>query len=93
MTTNVKARKIYDDTDEGSNDNKSRSSRRIWIYRDGEKFEQGEDDGIDVATTTQQRKAMSSFDGKNLDPQSVTTHRKLLRRAGFVNNQHAKGIF
>jgi len=36
---------------------------------------------------------VSNWDGKNLDPESVKTHRQQLRRAGFMNNTHAKGLF
>jgi hypothetical protein len=35
----------------------------------------------------------SNWDGKNLDPCSVKRHYAGLRRGGFVNNLHAKGIF
>mmetsp|Transcript_19793 Transcript_19793/g.28709 ORF Transcript_19793/g.28709 Transcript_19793/m.28709 type:complete len:157 (+) Transcript_19793:190-660(+) len=38
-------------------------------------------------------KAVSNWNGKNLDPCSVKRHRQQLGRAGFVNNLHAKGLF
>jgi hypothetical protein len=59
-----------------------------WVYRDGQRLsaENGtlRDSGGRV---------VSSFDGKNLDPESVKRHRQQLKRAGFVNNAHAKGFF
>lgn len=36
---------------------------------------------------------VSNWDGKNMDPCSVKHHFGNLRRAGFRNNEHAKGIF
>ncbi|CAB9510284.1 expressed unknown protein [Seminavis robusta] len=65
---------------------------------------QGEDAGVFVvkdgklvsATTSDANGAgrvVSNWDGKNLDPCMVKRHNVGLRRAGFVNNQHAKGIF
>mmetsp|Transcript_8997 Transcript_8997/g.11279 ORF Transcript_8997/g.11279 Transcript_8997/m.11279 type:complete len:150 (+) Transcript_8997:107-556(+) len=38
-------------------------------------------------------RVVSNWDGKNLDPCSVKTHKAQLKRMGFVNNLHAKGIF
>ena len=38
-------------------------------------------------------RVVSNWDGSNLDPESVKRHNQQLRRAGFVNNAHAKGIF
>jgi hypothetical protein len=38
-------------------------------------------------------RVISNWDGKNLDPCSVKTHNSQLKRMGFVNNLHAKGIF
>lgn len=39
------------------------------------------------------RKPMTNWTGANLDPDSVTKHNQLLKRAGFRNNKDAKGIF
>ena len=39
------------------------------------------------------RKAVSSFTGSNLDPDMVARHYAGLRRAGFRDNNHAKGGF
>ena len=58
-----------------------------WIYKDGKRVDLGE------ATTRDGKRVVSSYDGKNLDPESVKRHNQQLRRAGFVNNTHAKGIF
>ena len=60
-----------------------------WIYKDGEKL-QSDDKGT---VRDAKGKVVSNWDGKNLDPDSVRTHKKLLNRAGFVNNAHAKGVF
>lgn len=35
----------------------------------------------------------TNWDGRNMDPCAVKRHNAGLRRAGFVNNTHAKGIF
>ena len=40
-----------------------------------------------------ERARVSNFDGKNLDPCQVKRHYHGLKRCGFVNNLHAKGIF
>ena len=59
-----------------------------WIYKDGEVLKDG------VATSRDgTKRVVSNWDGKNLDPDSVKRHNQQLRRAGFVNNAHAKGIF
>jgi hypothetical protein len=38
-------------------------------------------------------RVVSNWDGKNLDPCAVKTHNSQLKRMGFMNNLHAKGIF
>jgi len=38
-------------------------------------------------------RVVSNWDGSNLDPCSVKTHYGQLKRMGFVNNLHAKGLF
>eukprot|EP00543_Licmophora_paradoxa_P003226 CAMPEP_0202441396 /NCGR_PEP_ID=MMETSP1360-20130828/894_1 /ASSEMBLY_ACC=CAM_ASM_000848 /TAXON_ID=515479 /ORGANISM="Licmophora paradoxa, Strain CCMP2313" /LENGTH=144 /DNA_ID=CAMNT_0049056369 /DNA_START=6 /DNA_END=440 /DNA_ORIENTATION=+ len=58
-----------------------------WIYKDGKRIEGG------AATTRGGGKVHSNWDGKNLDPCSVKRHGQQLKRAGFVNNLHAKGLF
>ena len=80
ITTRVKPRKESNEQEQ--------SIEKKWVYKDGQKFE-----SINGTIRDPKGRVLSSFDGKNLDPESVTRHRKLLKRAGFVNNQHAKGIF
>ena len=58
-----------------------------WVYRSDGKEEGGK------GTAIKTRQVISNWDGKNLDPCSVKTHSKQLKRARFVNNAHAKGIF
>ena len=58
-----------------------------WVYSKGERDENGE------ATPRKTRQVVSNFDGGNLDPCSVKRHNQQLKRAGFVNNLHAKGLF
>mmetsp|Transcript_14516 Transcript_14516/g.18963 ORF Transcript_14516/g.18963 Transcript_14516/m.18963 type:complete len:143 (-) Transcript_14516:70-498(-) len=52
-------------------------------------------DGLEEGKSTLLKKGtiVSNWDGKNLDPCSVKRHNSQLRRAGFMNNSHAKGIF
>lgn len=59
-----------------------------WIYKDGERLER-------TAGTLRDSngRVVSNWDGKNLDPDSVKRHNQQLRRAGFLNNAHAKGFF
>jgi hypothetical protein len=60
-----------------------------WVYKDGQRLE-------DVGGGTLRDdtgRVISSYNGANLDPDSVSRHRKNLKRAGFVNNLHAKGFF
>ena len=58
-----------------------------WVYKSGGDKEHG---GASVRKTG---RVVSSFDGKNLDPCSVKRHDSHLKRMGFVNNLHAKGLF
>jgi hypothetical protein len=39
------------------------------------------------------RKAVTNWSGSNMDPDSVRRHYAGLKRAGFKNNAHAKGMF
>jgi hypothetical protein len=66
---------------------KPRGQSGRWVYQNGKPLS-GEG-----TSRIEGGRVVSNWDGKNLDPESVTTHRKQLRRAGFVNNQHAKGVF
>jgi hypothetical protein len=67
---------------------KPRGQSGRWVYRNGERLENAEGTLRDATG-----RVLSPYDGKNLDPESVTRHRSSLKRAGFVNNSHAKGIF
>jgi hypothetical protein len=58
-----------------------------WVYKDGERIEGGK------GTSMTGGRVHSNWDGNNLDPCSVKRHNQTLRRAGFRNNLHAKGIF
>lgn len=68
---------------------KPRGESGRWIYKGGERLQSDEAGTLRDGSG----KVISNWDGKNLDPESVKRHRKQLHRAGFVNNQHAKGIF
>lgn len=39
------------------------------------------------------KRPITNWHGKNLDPDAVSRHTHTLKRAGFKNNRHAKGIF
>lgn len=59
-----------------------------WVYKDGKRVEGGQE-----GSAVQGQRVISNFDGSNLDPCSVKRHQYGLKRAGFANNLHAKGIF
>ena len=59
-----------------------------WVYNSS-----GEKDANGKATMRKSHKVVSNFDGNNLDPCSVKTHNQQLKRMGFSNNLHAKGLF
>lgn len=66
------------------------SSRGIkrWIFTKDGKIE------MDTEVTGRKNgRVVSNWDGNNLDPCAVNTHRGQLKRMGFVNNLHAKGLF
>jgi hypothetical protein len=63
------------------------SSAGRWVYRNGERVEDGDTTRVDG------KGVINNFTGHNLDPCMVKRHNAGLRRAGFVNNLHAKGIF
>ena len=58
-----------------------------WIYKNGEVMSD------ENATARNSGRVVSNWNGSNLDPCSVKRHNQQLKRAGFVNNLHAKGIF
>jgi hypothetical protein len=59
-----------------------------WVYKDGKVVQ-----GASSTIRDQNGKVVSNWDGKNLDPESVKRHNHHLKRLGFRNNAHAKGIF
>lgn len=69
---------------------KSRAEKRagVYVYKDGKLVEEGETTKRDA-----NGRVVSNWDGKNMDPCQVKRHNVGLKRAGFVNNLHAKGIF
>ena len=67
---------------------KPRGQAGRWVYKDGQRLEHS-----NGTLRDDKGRVHSNWDGKNLDPESVSKHFKNLRRAGFVNNLHAKGIF
>ena len=58
-----------------------------WVYKNGEPIEDGD------TTSIVGRRVINGFTGYNLDPCMVKRHNVSLKRAGFANNLHAKGIF
>lgn len=54
------------------------------IYRNGEKVDRA---------TPRDKARHTNWDGGNMDPDSVTRHYAGLKRAGFKDNAHAKGVF
>lgn len=67
---------------------KSSNQSGTWVYKDGKRLE-----GHGATRLDANGKVVSNWDGKNLDPCSVKRHNQQLKRAGFVNNSHAKGYF
>ena len=59
-----------------------------WVYRSS-----GEKDANGKPIMRKSGRVVSSYDGKNLDPCSVNRHNGQLKRMGFANNLHAKGLF
>lgn len=59
-----------------------------WVYKNGERLE-----NVNGTLRDTNGRVVSNWDGKNLDPCSVKIHNGQLKRMGFVNNAHAKGIF
>ena len=68
----------------------STEGNKRWVYtKDGAVQIDGNGEG----TTRDGGRVLSNFDGKNLDPCKVNMHNGQLRRMGFQNNLHAKGLF
>lgn len=59
-----------------------------WVYKDGERLEHS-----NGTLRDSNGRVVTNWDGKNLDPDHVKQHNYQLKRAGFVNNAHAKGFF
>jgi hypothetical protein len=59
-----------------------------WVYRDGQKLE-----NVNGTLRDGLGRVVSNWNGSNLDPESMSTHQKQLKRMGFRNNSHAKGFF
>lgn len=76
-----------------SNNSGTETGTERYIYKNGQRFalHSIQEDG--TLRNNQRGYVISPYDGKNLDPQSVTRHRQSLKRAGFINNLHAKGMF
>jgi hypothetical protein len=67
---------------------KTSNQSGTWVYKDGKRLE-----GQSATSRDSNGKVHSNWNGKNMDPCSVKTHKQQLKRAGFLNNSHAKGIF
>jgi hypothetical protein len=59
-----------------------------WIYKNGQRLEHA-----NGTLRDSNGRVVSNWDGKNLDPESVKRHNHHLKKLGFRNNAHAKGIF
>ena len=79
---------LDDDETEASQAATTQAGVTRWVYKSG-----GEKDANGEATPRKRRQVVSNFDGNNLDPCSVNRHNYQLKRMGFVNNLHAKGLF
>lgn len=59
-----------------------------WVYtKDGAIQVEGK------GTVRDGGRVLSNWDGQNMDPCSVSKHNGQLKRMGFLNNLHAKGLF
>ena len=59
-----------------------------WVYRSS-----GEKDANGKPIMRKSSRVVSNFNGKNHDPCNVNRHNAQLKRMGFANNLHAKGLF
>ena len=72
-------------------DKSGQVSSKRWIYtKDGPV--EIDADGKGTMRDSNGR-VVSNFGGKNMDPCHVKTHNGQLKRMGFANNLHAKGLF
>eukprot|EP00558_Chaetoceros_sp_UNC1202_P008719 CAMPEP_0197248002 /NCGR_PEP_ID=MMETSP1429-20130617/32612_1 /TAXON_ID=49237 /ORGANISM="Chaetoceros sp., Strain UNC1202" /LENGTH=156 /DNA_ID=CAMNT_0042709063 /DNA_START=34 /DNA_END=504 /DNA_ORIENTATION=+ len=67
------------------------TSTTRWIYTKEGAVEIGKD-GKGTLRDGKGR-VVSNWSGKNMDPCSIKTHSGQLKRMGFANNLHAKGLF
>lgn len=58
-----------------------------FVYQDGERI------AIDGPGRMPDKAKWSNWTGSNMDPDSVSRHNRSINRAGFRNNEHAKGFF
>jgi len=70
----------------------STGTKRFVYTKDGV-VEVGADGNSGGTLRDSKGRVISNWDGKNMDPCSVKMHRQQLKRAGFQNNLHAKGLF
>lgn len=76
---------------DSQSDTKQQGKTRLLYTKDGVvEIKEGESAG---QVRGPNGRVVSNWDGKNLDPCSVKTHNTQLKRAGFMNNLHAKGLF
>ena len=66
-------------------------SKRFIYTKDG--VVEVDEDKVGGSRRDSNVRVVSNWDGKNLDPCAVKTHNSQLKRMGFMNNLHAKGIF
>jgi hypothetical protein len=67
-------------------------SARIF-YANGEKIDAATAAKDGAAKPRHEKARWSNWHGGNMDPDNVAKHTNLLNRAGFRDNQHAKGFF
>lgn len=73
--------------DRGDSSSGGDGGRYRIVYKDGQAIEGGENE------SNLGRKAVSNWNGSNMDPDSVARHKSQLSRMGFRDNAHAKGFF
>lgn len=75
-------------TPKASSSISSSSGTKRWVYT--------KDGAVEIDGEGRARlngRVVSNWDGNNLDPCSIKTHQGQLKRMGFANNLHAKGLF
>ncbi|KAL3797511.1 hypothetical protein HJC23_009875 [Cyclotella cryptica] len=85
----VTPKDMWRNASEGLNDaSTNQKGVTRWVYRSS-----GEKDADGKATPRKSGQVVSNFTGSNLDPCNVKRHNQQLKRMGFANNLHAKGLF